>query len=496
MIFTIKQIINYLTKVKLKMNSLLTDNFKLLSLKDKEGMYTIFKIFINEMQDSDPLNATWENDTIKIKFLKEKSGFMYVLSNMKYLIACSASSEKVFLTETWVDKIRGNGKFRNDAVNIIGMICEYERIKCNSNSESEHFSFNNLAILEELKHWATYEVALYDISNKQNLSIIKKRVKYMEVITASEHFFEPITDILLLICSYINKNVIPHFDDHLCFCSIRENLSEYRYNLKQTIESGVLSLYHIFNTGIKGKLRGPITFMGVCKFLTNTETKELHINDAYLKQLVTSPIFTYYFPMGDGSVCKFTKCESDNDSKDDDGKDNLLCHLFEKITDDMIPEIKVTNEPSNKFISKYILIIELLYEILKFVSVIVEYEKYMGHFSVPYQRTISLMINVLNLQKKIYYTMGSVCEKLTSMKDMHNGIHMYNFTKKLMNSDEYVNKIVTNLTSFHFKSESYDAANEENNGIVYDPIECDFIQFMESYVSSLTQHIDQIYLCI
>src|SRR5579872_4183034 len=185
--------------------------------KEKEAMYVIFKIFIDEMMPSDILIPSSEINSIppKVKYLLEQSGFLYVLATANDHLASFVSSKAAaFPTEPWIGRIKGNGKLRNDAVNIIEMICTFQRNKCNNEYNTSNLSFSNLAVLNELKHWAVFELALYDIYNKQNLSTIKRRIKYMETIVAAEQFFEPISDILLSICSYINKNVILQIENH------------------------------------------------------------------------------------------------------------------------------------------------------------------------------------------------------------------------------------------------------------------------------------------
>lgn len=42
--------------------------------------------------------------------------------------------------------------------------------------------------LEEMKHWATYELALYAL-NKDNLKCINNRVRYMEQVLAQKNLF-------------------------------------------------------------------------------------------------------------------------------------------------------------------------------------------------------------------------------------------------------------------------------------------------------------------
>lgn len=119
--------------------------------------------------------------------------------------------------------------------------------------------------LEEMKHWATYELALYAL-NKDNLKAINNRVRYMEQVLAQKNLFyssrwesRTVQQIILgrfsfSICAHstvetclqLKYSVIPEIKNDLAIQSARERLSYFRSELKLALQHAVYFLYHVF----------------------------------------------------------------------------------------------------------------------------------------------------------------------------------------------------------------------------------------------------------
>lgn len=131
--------------------------------------------------------------------------------------------------------------------------------------------------LEELKHWATYELALYAL-NKDNLKAINNRVclqgetfshtaqvRYMEQVLAQKNLFyssrwesRTVQQIILgpldlyransslETCLQLKYSVIPEIKNDLAIQSARERLSYFRSELKLALQHAVYFLYHVF----------------------------------------------------------------------------------------------------------------------------------------------------------------------------------------------------------------------------------------------------------
>eukprot|EP01126_Amoeba_proteus_P066170 TRINITY_DN9525_c0_g2_i3.p1 TRINITY_DN9525_c0_g2~~TRINITY_DN9525_c0_g2_i3.p1 ORF type:complete len:305 (-),score=55.79 TRINITY_DN9525_c0_g2_i3:373-1287(-) len=111
--------------------------------------------------------------------------------------------------------------------------------------------------LEELKHWATFGLAVYAL-NKDNLEQINNRIRYLEQILAQKNLFysalwesRTVQQIILETCLQLKYAVQPEIKNDLAIQSAREKLSYFRSELKLALQQGVYFLYHVFRDSRK-----------------------------------------------------------------------------------------------------------------------------------------------------------------------------------------------------------------------------------------------------
>eukprot|EP01127_Copromyxa_protea_P020259 TRINITY_DN6743_c0_g1_i1.p1 TRINITY_DN6743_c0_g1~~TRINITY_DN6743_c0_g1_i1.p1 ORF type:complete len:1288 (-),score=233.38 TRINITY_DN6743_c0_g1_i1:86-3949(-) len=188
-----------------------------------------------------------------IRFVKERSGFLYIFNQTSYLAANRASAIQ-YQAETWHTRMRGRGKLRTYALDMISEICSYQTARKLPNDSAE------CMFLEELKHWATFELALYEL-REDNLVEIEKRVRYLEAVLAQDSLFyslvwreRTVQKIIVESCLRLKYQVIPEIKNEIALKCAREQLSEFRFELKEALHAGTYFLYHIFRDSRKTDL--------------------------------------------------------------------------------------------------------------------------------------------------------------------------------------------------------------------------------------------------
>lgn len=208
-----------------------------LSDHDREEIIKVQELYCLHLRTPDVPDA--------IRYITEKSGFLMFFQRTDHMAASRASSIQ-YQASTWENRMQGRGKLRTHALDIINEICSYQTIKALRNDSAE------CMFLEEIKHWATYELALYDLRT-DNLDIIAQRVRYLEAILAQDSLFystkgsvRTIQKIILETCFQLKYNVIPEIQNEIALKCAREHLSEFRYELKEALQQGIYFLYHVF----------------------------------------------------------------------------------------------------------------------------------------------------------------------------------------------------------------------------------------------------------
>lgn len=140
------------------------------SQENKKLLIKIFKIFIDIIGDQITNNLLVDD---QIHFLKENSGFMYVLTQKNNCCALR-SSEFRYTPKIWIDRIKGNGLLKKYSIKIIDNICDFQ----NTIKPINEISVQNI-YLDEIKHFVTFELSLLIVSEK-NILLIEKRIKYMK----------------------------------------------------------------------------------------------------------------------------------------------------------------------------------------------------------------------------------------------------------------------------------------------------------------------------
>eukprot|EP01127_Copromyxa_protea_P018676 TRINITY_DN5931_c0_g1_i1.p1 TRINITY_DN5931_c0_g1~~TRINITY_DN5931_c0_g1_i1.p1 ORF type:complete len:1258 (-),score=308.08 TRINITY_DN5931_c0_g1_i1:218-3991(-) len=227
----------------------------------------------------------------QIKFIKEKSGFLFIFTTKSYSTTTKSSAIQ-FLASVWEDRMKGSGQLRGYAIDIISDICAYQQAK-DINTETAECMF-----LEELKHWATYELALYAL-NKDNLKCINNRVRYMEQVLAQKSLFyssrwesRTVQQIILETCLQLKYSVIPEIKNDLAIQSAREKLAYLRAELKLALQHGVYFLYHVFRDS------GKITpeSITIAKILRQAGPEFMTGSGELLFHIMSSGAFQEVFP--------------------------------------------------------------------------------------------------------------------------------------------------------------------------------------------------------
>eukprot|EP01126_Amoeba_proteus_P066168 TRINITY_DN9525_c0_g2_i1.p1 TRINITY_DN9525_c0_g2~~TRINITY_DN9525_c0_g2_i1.p1 ORF type:complete len:175 (-),score=28.80 TRINITY_DN9525_c0_g2_i1:158-682(-) len=147
--------------------------------------------------------------------------------------------------------MRATGQLRGYSIDIISEICAYQQAKQLPHDTAE------CMFLEELKHWATFGLAVYAL-NKDNLEQINNRIRYLEQILAQKNLFysalwesRTVQQIILETCLQLKYAVQPEIKNDLAIQSAREKLSYFRSELKLALQQGVYFLYHVFRDSRK-----------------------------------------------------------------------------------------------------------------------------------------------------------------------------------------------------------------------------------------------------
>eukprot|EP01127_Copromyxa_protea_P004287 TRINITY_DN14165_c0_g1_i1.p1 TRINITY_DN14165_c0_g1~~TRINITY_DN14165_c0_g1_i1.p1 ORF type:complete len:1208 (-),score=272.89 TRINITY_DN14165_c0_g1_i1:80-3412(-) len=188
--------------------------------------------------------------------------------------------------------MKGRGKLRTYALDIINEICSYQSARELENDSAE------CMFLEELKHWATFELALYEL-RKDNLDQILKRIRYLEAVLAQDTLFyslrwrsRTVQKIIIECCLRLKYQVVPEIKNEIALKCAREQLSEFRFELKEALQQGVYFLFHVFRDSGKTKLE-PAT---MARMLRNEGEPMQTTSGRLLYHILTSGAFLEAFP--------------------------------------------------------------------------------------------------------------------------------------------------------------------------------------------------------
>lgn len=180
-----------------------------------------------------------------IRYVTTKSPFFHFFSTKTSEAAVSGSTIQ-YQANTYITKIKGSGQLKTHAEDIISEICAYQTSQKMDNNSAE------CMFLEEVKHWATYELALYSL-NETNKKIIHKRIRYFESIMDQNDLFfssvwknRTIQQIISQVCARLKNNVIPEIKNKIAEDCAREQLSELKRDIKEALQHATYFLYHVF----------------------------------------------------------------------------------------------------------------------------------------------------------------------------------------------------------------------------------------------------------